>query len=177
MKPENFKKQAWIGIGIVAASVIVFGAAFYVLTGDIQKQVDAIAGYRSDIANQSALIDSYGNLKANVASATAYQAAMDKLLGTQDNLIAFPSQIDSIARSDGVDAKFSFESNPVPAGPNMAGYVGFDLNATGPLSSISTFLEDIESSTPILLSKIDTFDLSQSGQTYTIATKGRVFFK
>ena len=126
---------------------------------------------------QSALINSYSDLKANAAVAAAYQAAMDKLLATQDNLIAFPSQIDGIARNDGVNAIFSFQSNPVPAGAKRRDMSAFKLNATGSLNGIMAFLKDMESSTPILLSKIDTFDLTQSGSSYSLSANGRVFFK
>ena len=53
----------------------------------------------------------------------------------------------------------------------------FTLNASGGLGDITAFLENIESSTPILLSRIDTFDLTQSGANYALAATGRVFFK
>jgi hypothetical protein len=177
VEQDNFKRHVWIGVGIIAGSMVVFGVAFYILAGNIQKQADAITVGRNTIANQSALINSYSNLKENAAAAAAYQAAMDKLLATQDNLIAFPSQIDGIARNDGVDMTFSFQGDPVPASLNTAGYVGFKLDVTGPLSGIIVFLKNIESSAPILLLKIDTFDLAQSGSGYALAATGRVFFK
>jgi len=167
----------WIGIGIIAGSMIVFGVALYFFAGNIQEQASAIAGNRSDIANQSAAINSYSSLKASAAQAATYQTAMDKLLATQDNLIAFPSQINSIALNDGVSMTFSFEGDPVPAGSNTVGYVGFKLNMTGSLDGITLFLRDIESSTPTLLSKIDSFDITQSGSSYTLVAAGRVFFK
>ena len=72
---------------------------------------------------------------------------------------------------------FSFTGDPVPATQNVPGYVGFHLDAAGSLSNIMAFLKDMESSAPILLSKIDTFDLSQNGPAYALATDGRVFFK
>jgi hypothetical protein len=167
----------WVGIGIVAGSMVVFGVASYILVGDIQKQADAITRSRNDIASQSALVNSYSNLKANATEAAADQTVMDKLLAPQDNLISFPSQIEGVARNDGITMSFSFRGDPVPAGKNMVGHVGFTLNAIGPLSGIMAFLHDIESVTPILLSKIDTFDLTQSGLSYALAATGRVFFK
>jgi hypothetical protein len=177
MDPKNFKKQMWIGIGVVAGSMIIFGVAFFILVGNIQTQADAITTSRNDIASQSALVNSYSDLKANVAEAVTYQTAMDKLLATQDNLISFPSQIEAIAQNDGVTITFSFQGDPVPAGNKTVGYVEFGLNASGPLNGIIAFLNDIESATPILLSKVDTFDLTESGSSYTLAATGRVFFK
>ena len=167
----------WTGIGIIIGGMVIFGAVFYFLAGSIQEQTDAIANGRNDIAVQSALINSYSNLKENAAIAASYQAAMDKVLATQDNLIAFPSQIDGVARNDGVTATFSFQDNPVPAGTNTVGYVDFKLNVTGSLDGVTAFLKDVELSAPILLSKIDAFDLTQSGSGYVLAADGRVFFK
>ncbi len=167
----------WIGIGIIAGSMIVFGMALYFFADNIQEQANAIAGSRDDIANQSAAINSYSNLKASAAEAATYQTAMDKLLATQDSLIAFPSEINSIASNDGVSMTFSFDGDPVPASSNTVGYVGFKLGMTGSLDGITSFLRDIESSTPILLSKIDSFDITRSGSSYTLAAAGRVFFK
>lgn len=102
---------------------------------------------------------------------------MDRLLGGQDDLIAFPSQVGGIARNDGVELTFSFVGDPVPpSGTNTVGYVGFKLNATGSLSGISAFLKDMELSAPILLSRIDSFDLTQSGSGYVLTASGRAFF-
>ncbi len=174
---KNFKRQAWVGTGTIILSMIVFGVAFYVLVGNIQKQADAISADRIAVANQSELINSYSNLKENIAASVIYQNAMDKILSIQDNLIAFPSQVGGVARNDGVDASFSFQGDPVPAGQTTAGYVNFKLNVTGSLSSITVFLRDLEASAPILLTKIDSFDLTASGPNYAVAVSGRVFFK
>ncbi len=167
----------WIGISIIAGSMIVFGAAFYFLANNIQQQANAVAQSRDNITNQDALINSYTDLKENAQAAATYQTAMDKLLATQDNLIAFPSQVDGIARNDGVDLVFSFVGDPVPAGAGTVGYVGFKLNATGSSDNLTAFLKDIELSAPILLSKIDSFDLTQSGSNYALDARGKVFFK
>ncbi len=102
---------------------------------------------------------------------------MDKLLATQDNLIMFPTEIDSVARKDGVDATFSFEGDPVLASMSTVGYVNFSLNATGPLNDITAFMKDMESSSQILLSRIDSFTVTQSGSNYVLVASGEVFFK
>ncbi len=176
MKVENFKKQVWIGIGFVLGSIVVFGAIFFVLSGIIGSQADSIMSGRANIANQSALINSYSDLKANAPTATAYEAAMNKILASQDNLIAFPSQIDGIAHNDNVADTFSFQGDPVPARATAPGYIAFKLNLTGSLSALLVFFKDMESA-PILLSSIDSFDLAQSGPSYTVSATGRVFFK
>ena len=156
--------------------MIVFGVAFYMLASDVAQQAALVTQGRNATLSQTALINSYSNLKENAPAAAAYQVAMDRLLGGQDNLIAFPSQVGGIARNDGVELTFSFVGDPVPATTSTVGYVGFKLNATGSLNSITAFLKDMESSAPILLSRIDSFDLIQSGVDYALTASGRVFF-
>lgn len=177
MKAKNFKEEVWIGGGIIAASLVIFGIAFYILVADIQHATDDITHNRATISGETALINSYSNLKANAAAAGVYQAAMDKLLATQDNLIIFPTEIDGVARKDGVDATFSFEGDPVLASMSTVGYVNFSLNATGPLNDITAFMKDMESSSQILLSRIDSFTVTQSGSNYVLVASGEVFFK
>jgi hypothetical protein len=174
---ENFRKQVWVSGGIIAGSLLVFGVVFYVLAVDIQNAADAITKNRMLIATESTLINSFSDLKANAAAAAIYQSAMDKLLATQDNLIVFPTQVDGIARKDGVDVKFSFEGDPVPAGATTVGYVNFSLSATGSLRDITAFMNDMESSSQILLSRTDSFDITESGSDYILSASGEVFFK
>lgn len=177
MEPKNFKRQTWIGGIIIAASIAAFSIAAVLFANDIGAQASAITQARTQAATQSAMINAYSTLKADSATAGSYQAAMDKLLSTQDNLIGFPSQIDNIAHNDGVDLTFSFEGNPTPSGPNAPGYMGFTMNAIGGMSNIILFLRDMEASAPIMISKIDSFDLTQSGANYTLSATGKVFFR
>ena len=83
------------------------------------------------LASESTLVNSFSDLKENVASAAVYQTAMDKLLATEDNLIVFPSQIDGLAQNDDVDAAFSFEGDPVPSGREHGGARRFYFERDG----------------------------------------------
>jgi hypothetical protein len=177
VEQKNFKRSLWLGIGIITVSIIVFGVAFYILAGDIASSTNAIISGRDEITEQSAFINSYSSLKENASAVSAYQGAMDQLLASQDNLISFPSQLDGVSRNDNVTIAFSFQGDPVPATSKAPGYVGFHLDVAGSLGNLTAFLKDMESSAPILLSKIDTFDLSQNGPGYALAIDGRVFFR
>ena len=114
---KNFKRRAWVGIGIIAGSMIIFGIGFYVLTGDISQQAALVTQSHDAVASQSALINSYSNLKKNAPAAATYQVAMDRLLAAQDDLIAFPSQVDGIARNDGVESDLFFCGRSCAAEP------------------------------------------------------------
>jgi hypothetical protein len=177
VEQKDFKRQLWLGIGIIAGSVILFGVAFYIISGNIGGSTVAITNGRNEIVEQGTFINSYSNLKMNAPAVTAYETAIDQLLTTQDNLIAFPSQLEGLGRNDGVTVSFSFVGDPVPATEIAPGYVDFNLTLVGSLDSVTTFLKDMELSAPILLSRIDTFDVSQNGLGYTLTASGKVFFR
>ena len=177
MEQKDFKKQLWFGVGIIVGSMVVFGVAFYIFAGNVKSSTDAIVRGRNDIIEESTFINSYSNLKENAPAVAAYQVAMNQLLAAQDNLIAFLSQLEGLSRNDNVTVSFSFVGDPVSATPTAPGHVGFHLEATGSLSNLTEFLKDMEASAPILLSEIDTFDLSQNGSGYALTADGKVFFR
>ena len=92
VEQKDFKKQLWLGIGIIAGSMVVFGVVFYIFANNVKNSTDAIVRGRNDIIEESTFINSYSNLKKNAPAVATYQVAMDQLLAAQDNLIAFPSQ-------------------------------------------------------------------------------------
>ena len=177
MDSAIFKKRFWIGTGVILISFVIFAAVAFFLSNDITTQASAITKARSNAASQSAMVNAYSVLKSDAATAVTYQAAMDKLLPSQNNLIGFQSQIDNIAHDEGVDLTFTFSSSSTPSAGNVPGSIGFTMNVVGPLPGIVNFLTDIESRTPITLSKIDTFTLAQDGSNYGFDGTGHVFFR
>ena len=177
MDPVMFKKRFLIGAGIVTASLIIFVGAAFFLGNDITTQASAITAARSNAADQSAMVNAYSVLKSDAATAATYQAAMDKLLPSQNDLIGFQSQIDNIAHNDGVDLTFTFSGSSTPPVNTAPGSIGFTLSAIGPLQSIINFLSDIESRAPIALSKFDAFTVTQEGSNYGLDGTGHVFFR
>ncbi len=121
VEQKDFKKQLWLGIGIIVGSMIIFGVAFYILADNIASSTSTITRNRNNIAEQSTFINSYSNLKEDAPAVSDYQVAMDQLLTTQDNLIEFPSQLDDISRNNNVTVLFSFVGDPVPATPKRSG--------------------------------------------------------
>ena len=95
---QNFKKQVWIGIGIIAGSPIVFGMAFFILAGQYPGSADTIMKNRDDDHERKRAHQLIQQFERKRFAAAVYQAAMDQLLSTQDNLIAFPTQIDGVSQ-------------------------------------------------------------------------------
>ena len=172
-----FKKQLWISGGVILGTIIIGSAALYVLAGNLAALSLSIASHRTIMSSQVAAVETFADLKKNASIAANYQNAIDKLLTSQDGLIAFSQQIDSLGRADGVSTNFSFQGGVLPAVANSPGSVGFTLDVTGPAARVSTFMEDFESKSPILLSQLSTANLTGDGTTYTLSAQGNVFFK
>jgi hypothetical protein len=174
---DNFKKQLWISFAVIVGSAVIAGVALFLLAGHIDALTSQITAARQATADESAAYGMIANLKTGAASAAQYQVAMDKLLPSQDGVIAFSAQVSQLAAHDGVTSNFSFQGDATPAQAGAPGQTGFTLSATGPLENIQAFLKDLETTAPVALSRISTFDLSRNGGSYTVAAQGNVYFK
>ncbi len=112
---DHFKKQLWISSGVIAGSIIIAGVALFLLAGHIDSLANKITAARQAAADESAAYGMIAMLKTGAAAATQYQAAMDKLLPTQDGVIAFSGQVSQLAARDGVTASFAFQGDATPA--------------------------------------------------------------
>lgn len=177
MPDAVFKKQLWISFGIIAASAVIAGIAVFILAGRVGSITDSITATRNALADQSAETGILAEMKTDAQTAAGYQNALGKLLPTQDSVISFSDQVKQLAQQNGVTVSFAFQGNTVPAAGAVPGSIGFTLNASGSLSNLRSFLEEIEVRAPVFLSEIDTLDLSPGGSGYILAAAGKVFFQ
>jgi hypothetical protein len=173
----TFKKQLWVNIAVIVGEFAVASIGLFFLAGGIASLSAAIVSRRTTVLGEANAIETFANLKENGPMAARYQAAMDQLLASQDQLITFPVQVSQLGNTDGVSTDFSFVGDPVPATASAPGNVGFTLDATGPLSNVIAFAKDFEVGSPILLSRLDTFSLTGNGSSYTFSAQGEVYFK
>lgn len=174
---DHFKKQLWISTAIIVGSVILAGIALFLLASHIDSLTLKITGARQAAADESAAYGMLAGLKRDATAAAQYQIAVDKLLPSQDGVIAFSSQVNQLAVNEGVSSNVSFQGDATPPAPPLAGSINFILSATGPIDKVLAFIKDVELKAPVALSSIDTFDLSRSGGGYTISAQGKVYFK
>ncbi|MDE2019777.1 MAG: hypothetical protein KGJ13_05535 [Patescibacteria group bacterium] len=177
MPDAIFKKQLWVSFGIIAGSAVIAGVLIFILSARAGRIAASIIATRNALAEQSAETGVLASLKADAQTATNYEDAMGKLLPTADSVISFSDQVRQLAQQNGVAVSFAFQGNTVPAAGLTPGYIGFTLNASGPLAGLRAFWEAVEVRAPIFLSKFETLDLSQGGSGYTLAVAGKVFFQ
>ena len=177
MQNDHFKRRFWISVSIVIVTIMVSSLALYFLMGSIEETANAIGAARAATAGDNAEFQDLANLKKDAPTAATYQAAMDKLLASQEALITFPTQIDSLSRADAVSVSFAFQGSPTAATPSAPGSEGFTLDISGPMANILAFLKDFESNSPVLLSSLNTASLSGENANDTLRMQGMVYFK
>lgn len=177
MEKDNFKKKFWISIATIVVTIVISSVALYFLATYVAENANAIGATRTETATDDAEFQDLANLQRDTATAQTYQAAMDKLLASQEALITFPTQIDALGREDSVSTDFSYEGTPMPGDGATPGSVTFSLDVSGPIANVISFMKDFESSAPILLASLDTVNVANNGGNYTVSAQGTAFFK
>jgi len=172
---NSFKKQLWISFGFIFGAAAIASSAIYFLSGDLTAQADKIVTDKSLAAKQTAAVGVLGDLKTQAPIAAQYQAAMEKLLPTHDNLINFSQCLTSVGSSHHVSVSFNFQGGTTAATDAAAGSDSFSMNVTGASADILAFLTEIETQTQAFLISIDSFSLTNDAAGYRLSAAGKVF--
>jgi hypothetical protein len=173
----SFKRKLILSFSIITVSVAGATAALYFLSGNIASQVKKVQADRSLINQDTSALDTVSVLREQLPQATAYEAAIDQLLPTQDGLIAFGDWVNTIAEAHQVTATVSFMGSPMPPSATAPGASDFSLEVDGPLDNIVAFLTDIESQSSGFLLQISSFDIAESNGSDRLTGQGNVFFR
>jgi len=175
--PDSFKKQLIINTAIIIGSILVFGAAFYFLSGMISKEADDLVADRELIRHHERAADELAFLKQSQADAQKYGDKLQKLLPIRDQLLGFSDYLDSVARIYKININASFTAAPVEPSGGQSGYLAFTLGIDGPYEDIRNFLNDIEAKGTSFIVAFDNFDVNRNGESYYASINGRTFFK
>ena|SRR5438105_2293623 len=173
----GFARELWIGLSIIFGSMAVAAVVLYFLAGDISYKSRKIIADRILVNQQSNILGTLAALKQAAPIAATYQAAMEKLLPTQDGLIYFSQWVADIANREGVVANVNFQGTPLPSSEVLLGRAPFSLQVSGSLNNIAAFLADMESKSTGFLMQMGSFTLTAKGLSYQLDTQGNVFFR
>ncbi len=173
----SFERRLAFRAGILLLALLVFGAAFYFLTGNILEQGKSLAATRELSTRRTQLLALLADLKRNSAGLDAYQKQIDALVPAKDQLVKVSRALDGVARADQVGMEFVFEGASNPSSPERLGYNGFRLSAQGSYGNVLNFLQFLELRSSQFLLALDDFDLSQNGGSYQVVAHGKVFFR
>ena len=175
---DHFVRDFWISAGVVIGAIVAAFAGFWYILGLVNAHADAIAHYQGSVVARNASFSAISSLEKNAPAAAAYQAAISKLLPSQDGLLQFPRNLQTDAAAFNVAAQATFTGDPTPPSPGVAGFASFALNASGAESDLLAFLKNIETQAPQFLVAIDSVDLTvTSSSSAKLAANGRVFFQ
>lgn len=173
----NFRHQLWVNSFIIAGSVVAAFVIFSFLAGDIAAKTDKISADRGLIDKQTGMLAVFSGLKEQAPQAAAYQAAMDTLLPTQDELIGFGNWLSQAATANHVSVNFSFGNTIIPASDAAFGRADFSFTATGDGSALVAFLSDAETTDQGFFVTVNSFDMVGANGSYQLNGKGTAFFR
>jgi len=174
----NFNRRLLLSVGVIAVSVIATVAALVYLSGDLGTYASKLVSSRVTMQANTAALARLAELKRDSQPAAVYQAAINSLLPTKNNLINVPPAITALATADGVTATFSFQGNPSVPPAGSVGTVPFSLGAQGPLNNVTSFLADVETKTTGFLLTINSFDVVNNGAgTANLTGNGVIYFQ
>lgn len=158
--------------------MIIASVALYILSGDLDVQAKAIVADRAEIAQQDEALSDLASLKAAAPQAATYEAAINQLLPGQYGLVDFGKWLTARGQLYGVSASFSFQGNPPAPAPGVLGTAPFSLTAQGPsITSLTDFLEDIETKAPGFLLSFNSFTVTNNGSSPSLTAQGVLFFQ
>jgi len=172
---ENFRRDVWVGLGIMAASFVVAGIASWWFVNDIAHQADLIAKSRGLIQQREKLFEILAQFKKIGPEIDAYSSRLSRLLPTKDDLLDFPRQLDTMARVYGVSLNFTFQGETKT--PENLGALSFTIDARGSYGNIVKYIRALETESPQFLITLANVDLSQTTDGYRASSQGQVFFR
>lgn len=175
--PNHFRRQILVNLAILIGSFIIAIFAVYWLEKDLNVKAETIAKDRLLIKSQTAALADLANLKVILPQATAYKQAMDKTMGTKEQLLDFPRWLEGLARVRRLSVNFNFRGRETEPQGNSPGFINFNLDLGGGIDDLTNFLKDIEYKAPGFLISLDNADLSRTDNNYRIFAQGQVFFR
>jgi hypothetical protein len=173
-----FNRQLWISLGIIFGSIIVASITIYIFSGNITSAANKIILQRTLVEQQTDALANLAKLKADAPQAERYQVAINQLLPKQYGLVGFREWLDQRSRVHSVSANFSFQGDPTLAGDTTPGSAGFTLSVqASSISTLVSFLKDLESQAPGFLLALNTFDLTNDGSNVGLNGRGALFFQ
>ena len=174
---DPFARQLWLSFSIIGTAIVGAAIVLFFVLSDVNIRAGVIARSQTAVATRNGDLAALTKLQADAPAAAGYETAFTKLLSTQDNLIQFPRQVQSLAAAYNVVVQASFISDPSVPTPGVAGVVSFSLNASGKPDDLLAFLKNIETQSTQFLVAIDSVDFSLGDANGRLRTTGRVFFQ
>lgn len=177
MVKDRFKRQLWISIGIIAASIVVAAGVLYFLSGNISAEAQAIASGRAQVESEIDDIANLATLQEAAPQAARYQAAMDQILPDQYGLVTFTQWFATLGQKYGVTANATFQGSVVPPAGATPGNTQFSFDAEGTSEDLTAFLDGLNATSTGFLVTLTSFSVKSDGTSEDMTGQGTLFFR
>lgn len=169
----DYKRRLIIEFVFIFILLTVFGISFYLVVTRINKISTAIRKIRDEeLAARLELVE-FTNLKGNKDEALAALTILRRALPERDDLFSFRGDIEQMARNRNLRSGFSFGAE-VRGEDGQPGHVNFSLSVEGSLSSLMTFLRDVENLSYLL--EVGQVSITGEGAIVSGKLDGKIFF-
>lgn len=172
----HFRRTVFISVTVIVVSFAAAGLGLFVVSKDLNVQVDAIVKSRELIRDRAVQVAELTNLEKDAPLANAYRQSLDALLPNEDQIYDFTRYLDLLARTHRVSIDFRFDSS-VSATTESPGYAAFSVGANGFAADLVAFLKSLETESSQYLLDIDGASISRPGGTYHLGFSGKVYTK
>lgn len=171
---KEFRTWLLIQGGVIAGVLLFLAGMLWYVRADIGSRAEGIRAKQAQFAIAVRAVSARATLRQGREAAGPFLEEMGRVLPLRDQLIAFPRDLERLARARTVDVGFSFGAE-TPATAGTAGRIAFPLTVSGPLERVLRFLEDLER-LPLIVA-LRGIELSGSGSAYSLTSGGAVFFR
>lgn len=171
-----FYKQFFISLGTALLIIAALTAGLLFFSSNVKKYALKVEKNRRDFSVLSTNLSSLAVLKNQYnTKAKDYLNVLDNVLPSQDQLINFLKDFQSLAAVEKMGFGFAF-SNQVQPTENNLGMVNFNSSLQGTLSQFLNFLDAMKKLKFIVTIESANF-IPRESQNFQIDLKGSVFFK
>lgn len=175
---REFKKELFLGLGIVTASLVAFFVIFGQLEAKLSSLSSSVSSAQASINHKSQLLADLAELKRNSGKANEYKRKMEALLPEKDQLYNYQRYLENLAVPRKLNFNFNFQGEPVAATLTVPGSASFNLDISGGLEAILLFMRDAELNTTRNIVSIENFDLvREDSGNYKLQIFAKTYFR
>lgn len=175
---REFKKELFLGLGIVIISLVAFFVIFGQLESKLSSLSTSVSSAQTSINHKSQLLADLAELKRNSGQANEYKRKMEALLPERDQLYNYQRYLENLAAPRKLNVNFNFQGEPIAATPTAPGSASFNLDISGSLEGILLFMRDAELKTTRNIMSVENFDLTrEESGSYKLQIFAKTYFR
>jgi len=164
---DKAKKRPVFAILISVGAVGVVLVGLFLVGIDMKNVAKETVETRAELKRGINRLDRLAQLREESKLAQARIGLLESLLPSRDDLFSLPAEVETLAGSQGLSARFSF-------GSEGDGSIDYSITAQGAYGEIVNFLDFIEKN--IQFMNVTRTDIILQGEEYRANLNGRVFF-